>query len=779
MNKILKIKNKRLIILSILMVGILSLVGCNDAQQATLSGQITDVRGNGITGVKLNFTNANGTATTNDSGKWVKSNLTSGTIITPIKKGWTFAPESIEVTKLGQDLDFIGTPKPKDDSGKTKVVILHFNDAHGKIANFGKLAAEVDKLEKKYDNVFLMSAGDMFSGNPLVDQYDMISGEKGRKGYPMISLMNQAGVDLMSIGNHEFDYGQATLNRRMKQANFPIISANIDASNTILKQPNPYKILKTDNGLTIGVLGLIQVDETGIPATHPKKVAGIDFISGVTKAKDYQFLAQNTNLAIVLSHLGYGKDKRLAQEVAGFDLIVGGHTHTKTSKPQETNGALIVQAGDDGQYLGKVLITLKDGKVINKEAELITLSQVSETDSAVQAKINHYNKEKKELFSKKLATAESSIDGKNELGSLMTDAITKMHGVDFAFQNDGGIRVDSLTGDITVGDVYELDPFGNKVIKLEMTPQEIKSLIRYSFESHSGSIDLRVSGLKYTVNTNNLGEFVGVTLRDYSGNLLNESKTYTVGLNGYIANSYKFKHDTIGKSLGVTTANTLIEYLKRQTDQINYNGVIRTATKVTKKVEGTTIASTDVAITTGDPIVSSNTAGNLMADAIKEVTGVDIGMYPSDQLVAHKEIKAGPIYKETLSSLYGSFKYNNKVTIAKVTGANLEKMLLAQAQYVTGVATQVSGLTYDLIENSKGTITDIKAYVNGEPIKVDKEYTMGLNNYKFGYYQKAVGAENVTVIKTTEQTEEEILIDYLTAIKEVGSKIAEVRVEIR
>mgnify|MGYP006278980181 FL=1 len=656
-----------------------------------------------------------------------------------------------------------------EDNSTNQIVILHTNDMHGKIDNFAKLAAQVKKAEKEYGsgNVFVMSAGDMFSGDAVVDQYDIISGQENKKGYPMIDLMNQVAYDITVIGNHEFDYGQATLNKRIEQAEFPTVCANLDTSQAELKQPAPYKILETKQGVKIGVLGLIQVDENGIPATHPDKVSSIDFLDEFATAQEYSDLAEQSDVVVALSHLGNGKDKQLAQEMNVLDVIIGGHSHTVIANPETTNGVLITQAGGDGKYVGKIVITLKNEQITKREAELVNLNEVTETDAEVQSQVDDYNAEKKEVFNTAIATALNPIDGKQELGSLMTDAVTAEYNLDFAFQNNGGIRVSSLEGEITIGDVYELDPFGNQVVKFELTTAEIKSLIEYSYQK-DGGIDLQVSGLKYTVQVNDLGAITGVKLTDYQGQSLDANQTYTVGLNSYIASSYQFEHEDEGTSLQITSANTLINYLKEQ-NTIDYDGVEdRTATESVEGGIGTTIAHTTVELNAQNKYSASTTAGNLMAEAVKEVAGVDIGTYTSKNL-SSGSITAGPIYQEALGSLYTSFNYENKIDKITVTGEDIEAMILAQSQYYGGAALQVAGMSYELIKDAEGEIAAIKAYVAGERIDLNKEYKIGINGYYSQYYKEAAG--EVIASNLTTQTEEEILVEYLTGLENKGLKV--------
>jgi len=172
-----------------------------------------------------------------------------------------------------------------------------------------------------------------------------------------------------------------------------------------------------------------------------------------------------------------------------------------------------------------------------------------------------------------IGEASSPIRGKEELGSLFTDAQCKMHNLDFAFQNNGGIRIDEIPqGPIRVKTIYQLDPFGNELIKYKMTPEEITSLIRNA--SDHGHADLQISGGQYTLRINQDDEVQEVVLTGSQGNKLNPDSTYAVGLNSYIASSYEFDHTDEGKSLYVTTAQNLIDYIEQE-ESIDYAGVKR------------------------------------------------------------------------------------------------------------------------------------------------------------------------------------------------------------
>ena len=450
----------------------------------------------------------------------------------------------------------------------TEILILHTNDMHSRIDNFGKLAYLADSLRKTHKYVFLVAAGDNFTGNPIVDMYP-------DKGFPMIDLMNKLHFDVTAIGNHEFDMGQELQNKRRKQATFPFISCNIDASGAVVMQPAPYVILKAGK-IKIPFLGIIQLGENGLPDSHPSRLEGLKFSNGIEKAKDFIWLKQKYGMLIGLTHLGVEGDETLARTYPQFDLIIGGHSHTTMTEPMVVNGVMIVQTGSGLKNVGLTTIQVTDGKITGRKYELIALAGISKTDPEVQAMIDKYNSN--EEMDRVVGFAETAFDTQEELGCLMTDAITARMKVNFAFQNSGGIRISNLPqGNIKLKDVFRLDPFGNQVVTYTMSYDEIKSLI-FNAYNREKEIDLVPSGMSYTVTVNSDDLCTDVEMKDLSGNLLDNQKAYTVGMNSYIAASYKFNHKDAGTTNFITTAQTLLDYLG-EVKKVNYAGVKRVSGK--------------------------------------------------------------------------------------------------------------------------------------------------------------------------------------------------------
>ncbi len=452
------------------------------------------------------------------------------------------------------------------------LTIFHTNDIHARIDNLAKIAWIVKEERKTNANAFFVNAGDNFSGNPIVDQYVP-------RGEPMQVLMNLMGYNVLELGNHEFDYGQEILGDFMRKANFHILCANVKIPDqAVLPQPKPYVILETEEGIRAAFLGLVQIEgRSRIPSTHPAKIQGLAFSDGIETARHYRYLKDKCHVFIALSHLGYETDEILAQGMGELDIIIGGHSHTLIENPVEINHVLITQAGDNGRYLGRIDITLKNGRIITKKAGVIEVASIKEEIPEIKKKVNDYNNNP--LLDRLVTTLPGPVAGEPVLGNLITDAVRKVLHLDMAFHNSGGIRSSKLERAVRLKDIYTLLPFGNYVIQFQMSPAEIRTLMKNDFERRK-HLDLYVSGITYTVVLTAKHRVKDVELRDARGRFLDENKTYKVGISDYVASAYPFTHQDDGQSLGVTFADTLIQYLEQGGHVTRHIKEIRTYTKI-------------------------------------------------------------------------------------------------------------------------------------------------------------------------------------------------------
>lgn len=458
----------------------------------------------------------------------------------------------------------VSVPTAPTAPTETHIVIFHSNDVHGKIDNFAKVGAIIDAERKSGAEVFYFSAGDNFTGDPVIDRYDP-------PGEPMLELLDRLGLDVLCLGNHEFDYGLETL--RKFAARFRTVSANTEARPGSFPELQPWVVLKTQGGIRIVVFGLIQIErDTGLPSTHPDKIGELRFSEPLARAREMRKLRGSGQVMIALTHLGYEQDLLLAKQMPELDLIIGGHSHTCVNPAENVNGVLIAQAGADNLFLGRIDVRLKNGRVVEKKGSLIDLGQMQAEDQTIKAMIVGFHKNP--ALARVIAKAPLEITGKHALGSLITDAVRQAHDLDIAFHNNGAIRLSRLPLDITIKDVYTLEPFGNQVVQIVMTPAEIRSLIKSSWEKRK-DIDLQVSGMSYVVRADGSGQIMEIKLCNLDGSPLAEDRTYKVGLSSYIASSYRFVHRDPGRSLQTTVADDLIRYLESGVDLGIYRDVRR------------------------------------------------------------------------------------------------------------------------------------------------------------------------------------------------------------
>jgi 5'-nucleotidase/UDP-sugar diphosphatase len=351
------------------------------------------------------------------------------------------------------------------------------------------------------------------------------------------------------------------------------VSANIEPLPGAFPELQPWIVLKTKGGIRILVFGLIQIEpENGLPSTHPDKVKDLRFSDPLAKALELKKLRSSADIMVGLTHIGYEEDLLLAKQMPELDLIIGGHSHTRVDPAENVNGVLVTQTGGDNMFLGRVDLLLKDGRVVEKKGKLIDLRQARDEDATIKAMILKYHQNP--TLDRIIAKAPFEISGKNALGSLMTDAIRQVHGLDIAFQNNGGIRVNRMPQAISLKDVYTLEPFGNQIVQIVMTPAEIRSLIQSSCEKRR-EIDLQVSGMSYFVREESAQKIAEIKLCNPDGSLLAEDRTYKVGLSSYIVSSYRFVHKDPGRSLQTTVADDLIQYLQSGADLSVYHDLQR------------------------------------------------------------------------------------------------------------------------------------------------------------------------------------------------------------
>lgn len=446
-----------------------------------------------------------------------------------------------------------------------QVTILGINDMHANIDGMPRLATCVKQERLNDPGLLLLAAGDSRTGNPYVDNGN-------RPGIPMITLMNHVGFDLSTFGNHEFDSGPAALRDYVNSAEFDFVCANIFTTDTQGINVKPYKIFER-NGVRIGVLGLVQVGESGIPDAHPDKCKGLQFASPFETAAYYKHLRAFCDVLIVLTHLGFEDDVKLAQMFPEADAIVGGHSHTRVDNEHIVNGVLVTQSEGKIKYVTRLTFDVENGKVISKKATLLPLADLP-ADAATADLVE--KTKSLPFFKRQLTTVKRNITARESLGCMMADAICARAVTDIAIVNLGGVRLEDFpAGPLTVADVYRLDPFGNAIVRATLTGKELIAMIESIPQAdHYGAPC--VSGMTYKC-VKPAAELKPMRVTEAKladGTPIDPEARYTVAYNSYIASVAPAKPADAGIAIDSDGAECLIRFLEKKAE-VDYEGVSR------------------------------------------------------------------------------------------------------------------------------------------------------------------------------------------------------------
>jgi len=431
-----------------------------------------------------------------------------------------------------------------DNIETTRITIIHTNDTHARLMGtdneigFAKIATIIKETKEINPNTLVLDAGDTLHGMPIVN----IS-----KGENALKVLSAAGYDYMTIGNHDFNYGQERLLELKGMSEVEMLSANVLNENGE-SLFTPYAI-KEIGGVKIGIFGLT-TPETAYK-TSPSNVVGLTFADSIEISKKMvEELKDQTDIIIALAHIGLDESsvitsQQIAESVEGIDIIIDGHSHTVLDEGLLVNNTLITQAGEHGKSLGFVNIDLQNGQIASKTAELVSAQAVRETaeDPEIVELLEEINESNKETFSKVVASTDIFLDGVREnvrtketnLGNLSADAVRAAADSDIGFVNGGNIRISLEVGDITFGQLAELFPFGNTVQVKKITGEDLIKVLEHSVSGYPAAQGgfLHVSGMSFEFDPSMEAgsRVIEVTVGDSP---LNKGTEYTVAINDFL-----------------------------------------------------------------------------------------------------------------------------------------------------------------------------------------------------------------------------------------------------
>lgn len=396
-----------------------------------------------------------------------------------------------------------------------KTVILHTNDVHGAIAGYAYITALKADYEAKGAEVILVDAGDYSQGTSYVSS---------TKGADAVTMMNAAGYDVVTLGNHEFDYGYAQLKENMSKAKFKVVCADVfnEDGTPIFDASYTYT---TKSGVKVGFFGM-ETPETQTKA-NPALIKGLTFATGdaFTKAAADQVAAlKDADVVICLAHLGVDGESKpyrsadLYAAVKGIDFIVDGHSHTVMTKGEK--GEPIQSTGTAFANIGVIVIDDASKKIESNSLYEIKEDTAKDATVAAAAKtiVDRVDKEYGVVFAKSEVTLNGAKapngnrDSETNNGDLITDAmlwkvmqnkegltVDADHVV--AITNGGGIRAAIKPGDVTKKDINTVLPFGNTVAVIYVTGAELLEALEASTYSLPVGGFPQVAGINFTLST--------------------------------------------------------------------------------------------------------------------------------------------------------------------------------------------------------------------------------------------------------------------------------------
>ena len=479
-----------------------------------------------------------------------------------------------------------------------KTVILHTNDVHGAVEGYAYIAQLKADYEAKGAEVILVDAGDYSQGEVYVSD---------TKGLDAVEMMNVTGYDVVTLGNHEFDYGYAQLKENMTKADFKILCANVygEDGTPIFDANYTYT---TKSGVKIGFFGM-ETPEAQTKA-NPALIKGLKFDTDLKAVAEKQLEAlKDDDVVIALSHLGVDDSSKpytsydLYNAAKGIDFIIDGHSHSVMTKGK--NGEPIQSTGTKFANIGVIVIDDASKKI--ESSSLYEIKEDTAKDATVAAAaqkiIDRIDKEYGAVFAKSKVelngakAPNGNRDGETNNGDLITDAmlwkvmqnkegltVNEDHVV--AITNGGGIRAAIKVGDVTKKDIKTVLPFGNTIEVIYVTGNELLEALEASTFCVPESIGgfPQVSGISYTISTGAVYDanaetypastYYGpksinrVTINSINGKEFKANDTYAVVTNNFCAEGgdtyYAFAAATSKFDTGVTLDMAVMDYITKE-----------------------------------------------------------------------------------------------------------------------------------------------------------------------------------------------------------------------
>ena len=436
---------------------------------------------------------------------------------------------------------------------------------------YAKLASVVRQEKVGEKHSFLVHAGDAYSPS-LLSSMD--------KGKSAVEMMNAVGVDYMVLGNHEWDFGPEITRERVWESNFPVFASNARDKDGLPIDGTVRTAMVNVGPFRVGIMGLI-TPQTRILASpgSDRFLPVIDTAAALSK----ELKGQGANLIVALAHLDYVQDMELLQSGL-VDVLLSGHDHYHISF--DNGKAIWMDAGEDAEKVGVVDVHMKSymkrgKKRFSWEADMRFVDTMNfPEDGAIASKVNEYDKFLSKELDIEIGKTTTELDSRKKtvrteeaaIGNLIADAMRDGVDADIGIANGGGIRAKKIYAPgtmITRRDILSELPFGNVVVKLELTGAQIWAALENGVsqvESNAGRFP-QVSGVSFIYNPKAKAGSRVISAK-IGGQPLNKGRTYTVATNNYAAGGgdgysvFKKANVIIDASGATIMAGMVMDYIK-------------------------------------------------------------------------------------------------------------------------------------------------------------------------------------------------------------------------
>lgn len=467
-----------------------------------------------------------------------------------------------------------------------KLTILHSNDLHGDfmakevdkelLGGISMLSGYINKVRHEEENVIYTISGDMFRGSIIDSEY---------KGMSTIEIMNMLTPDVVTLGNHEVDYGLAHLLFIEKCAQFPIINANMYITTNGVRLFKSH-IIKEIGGMKVLFIGLLT--EEVLHSTKQDRIIGsfVDVNEAAVEVGKIcnAFRTEDIDFTVLLTHIGFEADIELAKVLDprwGVDIIIGGHSHTLLEKPEIVNGIPIVQAACGTNQIGRfdIMVNTDNNCIDSYEWKLIPIDDdYCPRDRALEEVIEKYKTQTDKKYKRIITRLADKYthpcrEQETTLGKLISDAFKDALGLDIMMVGSGSIRGQEMGPIVLLEDLLQVFPYSDEVYRITVTGEQLKRMIKYSLRTGAlqGLTEFYQYSRGFEINFDyDEQKLISLSL---NGEPIDDNKCYNVGITSFHYQNLKefldISVEEVSKNkepkvLATKSADVLEEYFSKQ-----------------------------------------------------------------------------------------------------------------------------------------------------------------------------------------------------------------------